>query len=199
MTTIDTARAHLARTTAARGGFPARIWTMNIVRSRCVEEGDCWLWQQACTSTGYPWACIDGRGQSVRTWVYTKGMGKHLPSGHSVVARCRNRTCCSPLCLMGVSPGRRMEMTYADGSRSSPAESMRLHRQATRQGWTRLNADQVREVMALAGTMSAPAAGKLYGVSRSTVRDIWRGHTWQHVTRGATQFPTAVARTEATR
>lgn len=82
------------------GAAKPKVWTAETVRSRVVEEGDCWIWQNGCNGSGYPMAHIEGRVSLVGAWLYFHLNGGGPDRKHFISAKCRNRRCVSPLCLV---------------------------------------------------------------------------------------------------
>jgi hypothetical protein len=60
-----------------------------------------------------------------------------------------------------------------------------------RQGRSKLCEEDVREILALEGTMTRAAIAAKYYVSRQTINDIVWGLTWAHVPRTKTRKPAA--------
>jgi hypothetical protein len=50
----------------------AQRTALNDVRSRCEEEGECWLWQKSVNSSGYPQFRVGGALKMVRSYLMTE-------------------------------------------------------------------------------------------------------------------------------
>lgn len=92
------------------------------------------------------------------------------------------------------------EINHIDGNRANPRlenleivshrENM-LHAVRLRDTWlpckgslnvhSRLSESQVKEIRASKGKVPAPELARLYSVTKGSIHQIWRGHTWKHV------------------
>jgi hypothetical protein len=168
-----------------KGGVPARAWTLEIVRHRCEEIGECWIWQQSVQSKGYPQASINGKpGQAVRTHVYVDLMKKRKPgAGECIVAKCGNRLCVSPACLVMRTRGDVLRLQYQKGHRRPGPQS------PLGCALPKLTRDQVEEIRALPpGSETKTATAKRFGVDRRTVEKILDGRSWKAAAAPASVF-----------
>lgn len=164
-----------------------RIWTLDTVLSRCDEVGDCWLWNQGISSTGYPQASIDGRpGTSVRVYVYDVLMARKRPAGSNIAARCDNRICCSPLCLVHRSPSKTMANQWANGKRSGQQSTEQRRQQAIAQGLSKLTPEIVAAIRALPKPVNKTLLAQEHGVHPKTIGDVLSGRSWAASRRVAT-------------
>jgi hypothetical protein len=172
-------------------------WTLKTVQDRCIEDGECWIWQQGVNSKGYPQACINGKGGLiVRRFVYENLMGRNLRKGFVVSSRCNNRLCCSPDCLVQKTRSEVLEGSYARGVRSVESEYMArvLRHMRDKTFHVRLDFDKAREIRArLAQGETTAALSKEFGVGQSAIRDIRRNITWREQSSNASVFTWAAA------
>lgn len=75
--------------------------TLELVQSRCVEEGDCWLWRGGINKNGVPvltsWYPEAGRRRTVNVRRVVAGLlGLEMPAGLVVSCRCCNSLCVAP-------------------------------------------------------------------------------------------------------
>lgn len=147
-------------------------WTLNIVRGRCVEEGQCWIWSSGCTRHGYPVACINGRTSvSVRSHIFKKILGRNVPDGHVISTLCNNKRCVSPRCLVAKTRGDVLATAYERMARTKPStEFMRGRRPV------KLSLEKAREIR-MSNERSSVLAAK-YGVHIETIRGVRRGIRW---------------------
>jgi hypothetical protein len=97
------------------------------------------------------------------------------PRGRWARYRNEDRGDCRPANLYYCSPAQTAIDGYASGDRIGP--------RGERQGGAKLTEDEVREILALDGTMTRAEIASKYWVSRQTVNDIVWGLTWRHVPR----------------
>ena len=148
-----------------------RFWNKVDVRG----PDECWLW------TGYRNAKSYGQlstGQKpVRldyahrvAWKLTNGS---IPHGHLVCHHCDNPPCCNPRHLF--------TGTAADNNRDMSAKG----RSARGQNFTvsKLGNNEVQEIRSsyVPWKVSQQKLARRFGISRTTVGDILRGRTWNHL------------------
>lgn len=76
------------------------------IRMRCVEEGDCLMWQGARSDSGQP--CMHHQGKTramVRRVLYAEVHGVEVPADRCVITTCGQRLCLNPKHLKEVSRG----------------------------------------------------------------------------------------------
>lgn len=159
-----------------------REFTLAMALSRCTEDGGCWLWQQACTNTGYPQASIDGKSTLVRRWVLEQKLGRPIRHGHTAAALCGCRTCISPDCLVERSFSKTNKLAWASGAQ---------HHTQARIDARIANADKslYPVVMSLAKARelrnrfyageSLEQLSAAFGITRRNARDIVNGRAWK--------------------
>ena len=142
------------------------VWTLKTVQDRCKEDGVCWIWQQCLSSQGLPMATIEGKsGRLVGRFVYTRLMGGSATRRFAVVAKCRNRLCVSPDCLVKRSLVQiQKEIWKRDQAAGRPVPA-------------KLDLAKARQIRARRGERSYVLAAE-FGVTPNTISRIWRGVTW---------------------
>lgn len=178
---------------AIRAGSIARVQgarreALSEVRARCEEEGDCWIWQKSVNSSGYPQLRVDGSLKMVRTYVMSELMGVEIPTGWWATTECRNKRCCSPLCLVALPRGAVMDRSYAAGARPNTLGYTDRLSRIVAQGMTKLGFEGARFVREDGADLSGSEAGQKLGVSKSTVCRARRGQTWRAVHPNASVF-----------
>ena len=73
-----------------------RIHTVATLHSRCIEEGDCWIWQGACDGHGKPQVRHLGKTVYVRRLMRELKDGRRIPTGKVVACKCGMDKCVSP-------------------------------------------------------------------------------------------------------
>lgn len=155
--------------------------TIKDVHDRCVEEGDCWLWQQSLNSRGYPQAHIGGGAPVMVRRLVLDLDGRTLPKrGMLATSKCGQRTCCSPVCLAWSTRSTVLSQSYRSGTRSRPAEYLGRIRRARDAGLTKLWWHDVATIhQRIAGGDTVLSIARDYGVHESTIHDIKHGRSWR--------------------
>lgn len=125
----------------------------------------CIIWPGALNSGGYP-----------VTW--HKGKIAYM---HRVIAGAKKgevvmHTCDTPSC---VNPTHLVVGTSAENS----ADMVKKKRQATGEecGNSKLRAPDVEHIRELQGSLSSRKVGKLFGISKTNVLDIWNNKIWRNI------------------
>jgi hypothetical protein len=135
----------------------------------------CWLWTGASKELGYGVIGLghreDGTAKAHRV-AYQLYKGD-IPQGMNVLHSC-DLPCC-------VNPAHLRLGTLSDNSRDcvSRGRHKTPDNRGERATWAKLNAEKVAQIKKreLAGT----AYARLYGVSKSTIYQIWSGRNWSTV------------------
>lgn len=150
--------------------------TLEVVKARCLEEGECWIWQGAVTNAkgpgnvGTPSIRWQGRAQPVRRLVIKLKTGKDVPKGMVASAKCGNRMCVSPQCAKALTNAESKQLAASFGAYSSAAKVMRSTATKRKRSWI---TDEM--VAAIRAAESREEAIKLTGVSPQHVSAIRRG------------------------
>lgn len=146
--------------------------------ARCVECGDCLLWQGAMGGSGTvtPSTSIGKKRYYVRRLMWEKkGLGP-APADKGVRATCGEARCVAPKHLQLTTKSESGKRAGAAGKFSTISRIQRLAatKQATQ---SPLTWDQVREIRD--GTDRLKDAAERYGVSIHTISKIRRGIAWR--------------------
>jgi DNA-binding XRE family transcriptional regulator len=155
------------------------ILTLESLHMFAEAEGQCLLWKFALNNYGYPQARIEGKTRQVRPYVYTVLMAKPMTPGRLVSARCENKACISPLCLVQRTRSVCCSIPYRNGTRNPLSEYVQRKNKAVAQGWSKLSMADVAEIRAAEGVTDTELA-KRFGVHRTTAANARRGVTWKH-------------------
>jgi len=158
------------------GSLP-RTWTLDYVRARCTEIGECWVWAQGVQSKGYPQASIDGKpGQSVRAYVFTHLMGKPAPRTRRscITTKCGNILCVSPDCLVLRTRAGIMREQWALGQRHPAVSDKFVKRKLTR--------EQIDEIHALPPGFNQSEVARRMGVHARTICKVANGESYRRMT-----------------
>lgn len=147
--------------------------TLDEIKSRCIEEGECWIWQGALNACGYP--IMKAKGvksgcQLVRRVVVTLD-GRTPKPRQPVIASCDDRRCCNPACLKLSTPSAVGKRAAKKGAFSGASRRSKIA--DSRRTRSKLTQEQVQEIRA--STESGPILAARYGVVKSTVSGIRRG------------------------
>jgi hypothetical protein len=70
--------------------------TMELVREKCIEDGDCLIWQAAKSPSGAPYMKVHGYGSMpVRRWIAGNVLGLQI-DGRMASTICGNSACVEP-------------------------------------------------------------------------------------------------------
>lgn len=164
-------------------------WTLDVVRSRCIDDGGCWIWQGAKVN-GYPQATMYGRGgQMVRKWVFTEFTGSAIGPKMKIVSSCRRKDCVNPAHLRLMTTSDVLRRSYATGARCTRNEYHARVKRLQEQGRTVMDFDKAQE---LRNRVELGECGKKlakdFGVTWAHARKILRGRSWRTEHIGASVF-----------
>lgn len=144
---------------------------------------ECWEWRAGLFGTGYGDFWFDGkpRHASRMAWIFTKGDPGKLQVCHA----CDNRKCCNPNHLwLGTNAENHTDKARKGRAASGDRNPMRLYPHLVRHGEqhksSKLKRHEVEWIRAWhrSGTLRKPAAGEVFGVSRTTVHNIVERKQW---------------------
>lgn len=154
------------------------IHTVDTLKARTVEEGDCWLWQgYAINKTPQVASYPDGKKKmtSVRRLMRELVTGQAQPNGHY------SNTCGNPLC---VNPdhtlwrGHEAHMrNMASKRRVSDVTANKLRKFRVESGLAKLDEVKAQEIRN--SEESGQVLADRYGVSKSWVNRIKRNEVWR--------------------
>lgn len=157
---------------------PLAQHTVESLKARCVEEGDCWLWQGYLTNkTPQVFTKVDGKRAmvSVRKLLRELATGQPQPAGH-YGNTCGNYQCVCPEHTLW--KGEDAHMRYMAKRRTvSPMLASKLRRIRVEAGQAKL--DEAKAQAIRLSEESGPALAERYGVSRSLINKIKRGLAWR--------------------
>lgn len=160
---------------------PAEV--LDFIRQRCIDEGSCWIWDMATTSSGYPNTKAAGLGSNyAHVAAYIAHHGTPPPQGMKVVRSCGDKLCCNPSHLSLASASKVGKTAARAGVYSTAARRAKLAVSARAK--SPLTADQVEQVRTQMHITGEEWARRL-NVSRSTISQIRRHKSWRGVGLGA--------------
>ncbi len=153
--------------------------TIQEVHARCIEDGDCWIWQGAMASKKYPAFKPAKDGESLVRRLVLKLDGRAVPDGRR--AAC---TWGEPLC---VNPAHLTHSTVrAIAKKAAKNHPVSYQRRGAKlaalmrgpKGPGKLRIEDVREIRACEGKTQIALAMQ-YGVARSLISRILRNEVWR--------------------
>lgn len=95
--------------------------TVDDIKNRSDEVGDCWEWRGSYSTDGVPVL----NKKSVRR-LGAKAIGKHIPPLFVATTKCNNQRCVCPDHILIVSRTRRIQMNVEDGRYYNPAKTAKM-------------------------------------------------------------------------
>lgn len=161
----------IARALRATGDItPPAPLTLKQIHARCDEVGDCLLWNQSCTPSGYP-RVKDGYAH-IMAWEAVHGP---VPKGKRIYRTCEQTRCCEVGHMVLKTSTQIVRLAAKRGAWKGEARIAKLT--ATKRARSSiLNDELVAEIRA--SDESGPSIEARTGVSRSMVSLIRRNKTW---------------------
>lgn len=164
----------MTRSTTPRRGNHAPL-DIDLIHSKCVEEGDCWLWQGAL-HCGAPVMRDGNRVVNVRRWIaeHVKGLaieGK-LASPH-----CGNGKCCAPEHVDVVT---RRTVQRRTTKRTQFQQRVTRNEKVALAARARSPVDQAMVDAIRASDMPGRALADQLGLAHSTVQHIRSHRSWKN-------------------
>lgn len=153
--------------------------TLDDIKARCEEEGECWHWKHYGGVNGnYPQARIGGKWHNVRRMTWEAANGP-IRKGLRIVPCCGNRRCINPDHMKALTESQKSKLAAKRGAFSSPVRGAAISRaqRGKRSKLTDACAADIR-----ASIEPAPVLAERYGVSTSLVHSIRRGNRWREYT-----------------
>lgn len=150
---------------------------LEIIKGRCIEEGECWIWQGAYSSNGYPIMKAAGvkSGCLLVRRLVVELDGRPAKPRQPVAASCDDKRCCNPACLKPSSTSAIGKKAGKNGAYSRMSRRAKIA--ASRRGHGKLNYEQAAEIRL--SKESGPVLAERYGIDKSMVNNIKRGEAWR--------------------
>jgi hypothetical protein len=150
-----------------------------LVESKCIEVGDCLIWQGRMTSSGYPRIQIAGENFMVRRLMAEAKIGRKLKPKEVAASTCNDPAClCWDHVRVTTLQQRRIETGRAGGY-STKAKGMRISMEKRKD--SKLVGGQVAADEIRSDPRPSHEVAPEYGVSPSMVRRIRGGKAWQPI------------------
>jgi len=170
----------------ATGDVPrGKVLTLEQIYARCDEVGDCRIWRQSCTPSGYP-RVKDGYAH-ILAWEHVHGP---VPAGKRIYRTCRDCRCCEVEHMVLKTPKQINALAVKAGAWSGQGRIAKItasHRARS----TILNDELAAEIRTSSET--GPEIEARLGISRSMVSKIRRLEAWAPARRASSIFAGALA------
>jgi hypothetical protein len=156
---------------------PRAVHTLESLKARVIEEGECWLWQGYIqNNTPQISHYIDGKKTmvSVRKLMRELETGRQQPKGH-YSNTCGECSCVNPDHTIWRSD--HMHMRSMGRGRSSVTKAAKLREYRVSTGQVKLSESKAQEIRL--SDDSGPVLAERYGVSRGLINRIKRGRAWR--------------------
>lgn len=145
-------------------------YLMNVIRSRCTEEGDCLIWPGAMNAGRSPALTFKGENVQIRRFIWEK-LGHELKTGVAIKVRCKDVRCIAEGHLY---EGKRGPTVGVKRSMSHRAKMAALF-----QAKSSLTIEDVQDIRA--SDKSLTELCEQYGKAQRTIQNIKAGNTWRVV------------------
>lgn len=155
---------------APLGGGTSRGETIKFIRNVALQTRglECLVWPFSRDQDGYSKASLGGKSTLVHRYICELVNGAPPSQKHEAAHNCGNRSCVNPNHLSWKTHTGNMADKLIHGT----------HNRGARNGISKLNEEQVREILSLKGKASLREIGLLFGVSSSAVWNIHSGRLW---------------------
>lgn len=155
---------------------PITVHTLESIKARCIEEGDCWLWQGYITNKT-PQMAVNGKTMRPVRRVVLELAGAVVKPGAYLSPSCDNPSCVCPDHVVQRSPKEHMS---AMGKKAGEgvAYAQRIAKLTeTRRAQCKLTIEDARAIRQAEGTHKQIA--DRYGVNKALIGRIIRGQQWK--------------------
>lgn len=150
--------------------------TLDKIKARCVEEGDCLIWQGGVSKEGYPIMKHGGACLHVRRVAIALD-GREPKRRQPVTCSCGDKRCIQPRHLKLSTYSKIGKATAATGVYAAKARCAKVAHANRNRADTKLTMEIAREIRA--STESSEALAARYGVYRSRINAVRRGDAWK--------------------
>lgn len=151
--------------------------TIQEIKDRTDEVGECWIWKQG-TTNGYPQLKVPGRTCKLVRRLVVELDGRPAEVRQPVITTCGDPMCVNPAHLRQSSTSEVGKRTAAAGGWKGKARGSKIA--AKKRATGKLTMEIAREIRM--SVESGPVLSARYGVDKSLVNRIKRGHAWKDYT-----------------
>lgn len=162
------------------------IRSLDDIKARCIEVGECWEWQGAVAGDGQPRHRMGGRDRKAHHTAF-EFAGKLKPEGKYLVRCCGNLMCVNPKHIEPMNRSEQMKLAASMGKCSRPDQTAaRTRGNRARSKYTMEMAEKVR-TMRQGGEKCIDIAAHL-DIPVDVVSKMSRGLMWAPLQSAASVF-----------
>lgn len=150
--------------------------TLEAIKERCIEEGDCWLWQGALSHGTTPVMRIDGDRRLVSVRRHVLELKGVKVAGRKAYPSCGNVECVNPEHVMAMTPSQ-MLTRVAASTGYAEAQTRRAKIAAAKRKLSPITPELVQEIRT--SPESGHAIARRLGFCQSTVQAIRAHESWR--------------------
>ncbi len=151
---------------------PLKIHTIDSLKERTIEVGDCWIWQ-GYMANGSPQVYYQGKVKTVRR-VMRELISGVAPAKHlSIGTKCGDPKCINPDHFICRTRQQHMSHMACQLDQKDIGRRIKLREAAKKRGLQKLTDDQIKDI--LASDLSGAELGRRLNVSRGLIGLIRRG------------------------
>lgn len=168
------------------GSDMSGIKTLDDIKARCIEVGDCWEWQGAMAGDGQPRHRMNGKDCKAHQTAF-QFAGKKKPHGMYLVRCCGNLSCVNPAHIVPMTRSEQMKLAASMGKCSRPDQTAaRTRGNRAISKYSMSLAEQIRQ-MRNDGRKCVDISADL-GVPVDVVSKMSRGQMWAPLQSAASVF-----------
>ena len=151
--------------------------TLEDIKARCVEEGECWIWLGTVSDSGYPIMKRDGGPCLLVRRVAIALDGRAPKPRQPVACTCDDKRCVAPAHLKLSTWTKVGKSAAAKGAFSGKARCAKVA--AGRRAKNDVKLTPEIALVIRESQESGPVLAQRYGVNRSLINAIKRGEAWK--------------------
>lgn len=152
----------------------------DYIHARCIEDGDCWIWQGGRAGNGTPTMHPPGGGKQVGARRYlAAGMGRAI-EGRVVTTTCGNKMCLAPEHVLVVTYSRQGKLNHARSGYASNIARCKKISDSKRALYSKITPEQASAIRS--STETNKVLGQRYGIAAATAQRIRVGGAWKDYT-----------------
>lgn len=156
-----------------------KLYTIESIHQRCVEDGDCWEWQSCTTATGHPTVRHDGKTVLVRRIVISLS-GRQIGPKDKAVTTCENTKCVNPDHVVTRTHRQVMKRQGELGKLSDPTRIAKIAATKRAGHQAKLTMEDARAIRSSSDTHKKIA--EQYSIHPSKVASIRQHRCWRELT-----------------
>lgn len=150
--------------------------TIQAIKDRTEEIGECWIWQQG-TTNGYPSMKVKGCGCRLVRRIVVELDGRPAQAREPVATTCGEALCVNPAHLARTTIRAIAKKAAAAGAFSGKARGAKIAAAKRASAHSKLTLEQAREIRL--SEEAGPALAARYGVNPSLIKSIRAGRVWK--------------------